>query len=118
MKNLVQPGRVVSIPAPANVTSGEYVVIGALGGVASGDAETGQNLDLAVEGVFDLPKNAASVFIVGQPAYYDPAGKLCHSNADEDSNSEGTIQIGVAVAAAGAGAASVRVRLTQPVVAA
>lgn len=118
MKNLVQPGRTITVTAPANVDSGEGVLIGSLFGVAAGDAETGESLDLVTEGVFDLAKNAASVFTVGALVYFNATDGVCHSNAEEDSNSGGTVRIGVAVAAAGAGGATVRVRLTQPVVAA
>jgi predicted RecA/RadA family phage recombinase len=117
MKNLVQPGRTITVTAPANVESGEGVLIGQLFGVAAGDADNGESLDLVTEGVFDLAKNSASVFTVGAPVYFNPTDGNAHSNADEDSNSGGTVQIGVAVAAAGAGAATVRVRLTQPAVA-
>lgn len=117
MKILVQPGRTITVTAPSNVESGDGLLIGSLFGVCAGDADTGESLDLVTEGVFDLAKSAASVFSVGAFAYWNPADRECHSNADEDSNSGGTVRIGVVVAAAGAGATTVRVRLTQPAVA-
>ncbi len=117
MKSFVQPGRQVTIPAPYNVSAGEGVVAGSLFGVAFGDATAPANVDILCEGVVDLAKNSASVFIVGQPVMFSTSDKKAHSNTDEDSNSEGTVQIGVAVQVAGAGATTVRVRLTQPAVA-
>ena len=41
MKNFVQRGENIAVPAPAAVTSGAGVLIGALFGVANGDADTG-----------------------------------------------------------------------------
>lgn len=117
MKNLVSKGRTVTVTAPAEVESGEYVAIGALGGVAAGDAANGADLDLACEGVFDVGKNANATFVVGDRVFYDVTAKEATDN-ESDSNSGGTVAIGVAVAAAGAGASVVRTRLTQPVVAA
>ncbi len=117
MKNLVQPGRTITVTAPATVDSGDGVLIGSLFGVAAGDAATGESLDLVTEGVFALAKNSASVFTVGAFVYFNATDGNAHSNADEDSNSGGTVRIGVAVAVAGAGATTVRVRLTQPAVA-
>jgi predicted RecA/RadA family phage recombinase len=119
MKNYVSKGKTVSVTAPANVASGEYVSIGSLGGVAAGDAANGADLDLTCEGVFDIQKRASNVFVTGQRVFYSPSAKLAISATDEDSNSAADeVLIGVAVAAAGAGATSVRTRLTQPVVAA
>lgn len=116
MRNMVQPGHTITVSAPAQVQSGEYVAIGALGGVAAGDAENGDALDLSVEGVFAISKNANATFAVGDRVYFDVTAKEATDN-DSDSNSGGTVAIGVATAAAGVGAASVNVRLTQPVTA-
>lgn len=117
MKNLVQPGRTITVTAPANVESGEGVLIGQLFGVAAGDAENGASLDLVTEGVFDLAKATAAVFTVGAPVYWDTASREANSGEDDDSNSAGDNEalIGVAVAAAGAGASTVRVKLCTPV---
>jgi predicted RecA/RadA family phage recombinase len=116
MKNWVAPGKTVTIAAPYNVDSGEGVLVGALFGIAAGDADAAETVDVTVEGIFDIAKNAASVFTVGQQVKFNSVDKKAHSNADEDSNSGGAVTIGVAVAAAGVGAASVRVRLGAPVV--
>lgn len=105
MKNFVQPGRTLTIPAPGNVDSGGVVIAGLLKGVANGDALAGQPVDIAVEGVFDLPKVGANAFAIGDAVFFDTTAKLATSD------DEGNVSIGYAVAAAGAGAASVRVRL-------
>jgi len=64
MKNFVQPGDSITLPAPSAVTSGDIVTVGALVGVAATDAETGEGVALATRGVFDLPKGV-EVFTVG-----------------------------------------------------
>lgn len=115
MRNGIQPGRVLTVSAPYNLNAGDYALIGALGGVAANDADNGETVDIEVEGVFRLAKNAASVFTVGQRVYFSTVDKKAHSNTDEDSNSGGSVVIGVATAAAGAGSLTVDVRLTQPV---
>ena len=113
MKNFVQPGVNITVPAPANVASGEYVAIGALGGVAAGAVESGDDLDLVTEGVFDIAADAQDTFIVGARVYYNTSAKVAESA--ENSNSAATIAIGVCVEAKGAGQTKVRTRLTQPV---
>ncbi|WP_019092534.1 DUF2190 family protein [Komagataeibacter europaeus] len=57
MRNYVQNGQVITIPAPVDTASGDLVVIGSLVGVASGDAAVGDDLDVERNAVFDLPKN-------------------------------------------------------------
>lgn len=114
MQNLVQPGRTITVTAPANVESGEGVLIGQLFGVAAGDADNGASLDLVTEGVFSLPKESADVFAsVGLPVYWEPTAKLVRSHSDTDSNSSGDTAalVGVTVEAAGTGVTTVKVKL-------
>lgn len=106
MKNYVQPGNVLSIPAPAAVASGEPVFAGQIVGIASGHAAAGETVDVATVGVFEIPKVAANAFALGDPVYWDGSEGLATS-ADAD-----TPQLGVAVEAAGASVATVTVRLS------
>ena len=103
MKNYVQVGRVLTVPAPVAVLGGEALVIGDLKGVASGDAEAGASVDLHVEGVFRLPK-IASAFAVGDVAHFDPTLKLITADVASP-------RLGVVVAAALADAATCDVRI-------
>ena len=105
MKNFVQRGENIAVPAPATVTSGAGVLIGALFGVANGDADTGADLVLSTVGVFNLPKVTADAFTVGETVYWDDTAKRATETATDNT------KIGVAVAAAGTGAATVKVRL-------
>jgi predicted RecA/RadA family phage recombinase len=107
MKNYIQPGKTVTLPAPAATASGDVVTIGSLTGIAAGDAATGEPLDLTLEGVFDLPKVAANDFAVGAPVYWNSGSALATTTAS------GNARIGTAVAAAAASTAAVPVRLVQ-----
>lgn len=106
MKNYIQKGDTLTIPAPVAVLSGEPVIAGAIVGIASGDALSGAAVDVATSGVFELPKVAANAFILGAPVYWDADDKLATSTAT------GNTKLGVAVAAAAASTATVQVRLS------
>ena len=105
MKNAVQRGENLTIPSPAVVSSGDLVVVGALYGVAAGDAETGTDLDLVTVGVFDLPKVSALAIAIGDKVYFDASTKLVNKTAS------GNTYIGVAVTAATNPSGAVNVRL-------
>lgn len=93
MKNFIQPGEVVSVPAPANVTSGQGVLVGSLFGVAGHDALSGAPLDLHTQGVVDLVKTASQAWTVGALIYW--TGTACTNVAATNK------LIGVAIKAVG-----------------
>jgi predicted RecA/RadA family phage recombinase len=105
MKNYIQPGDRVGVPAPANVASGAGVLVGSLFGVAIADALSGAEVQIAVSGVFDLPKVGSQAWTVGSLIYW--TGTACTNVASTNK------LIGVAVAAVGSGAGETigRVRL-------
>lgn len=105
--NYIQRGETITIPAPADVTGGEIVAVGALIGVAAGDAAEDGDLDLHLEGVFDLPKVSTEVIAVGDELFFDATPGVVTADDDEGANP----RVGVAVAAAGNPSASVAVRL-------
>ena len=105
MKNFVQIGEAVTIPAPATVTSGEGVLVGSLFGIASNDATTAETLTISTTGVFEMPKVAADDMSVGDVIYWDDSAKLVTLTATDNT------KIGVAVNDAGNGSGFVRVRL-------
>lgn len=107
MRNYVQRGDALTIPAPAGgVSSGDGVLAGALFGVAASTADEGEDVAVSVEGVFELPKHAADAVTVGAVLYWDATpGELTTTSTDNT-------RVGYAAAAAGAGAATVAVKLT------
>ncbi|MES2845635.1 MAG: DUF2190 family protein [Pseudomonadota bacterium] len=96
MQNFVQTGDVVTIPAPAAVSSGDGVLAGSLFGVAQTDAESGADVAIATRGVFDLVKAASQAWTVGARIYW--TGTECTTTASTNK------LIGVAVVAVGSGA--------------
>lgn len=101
MKNYIQPGDTITIPAPTALKSGDGVRVNALFGVASTDAAEDQPVAIGVKGVFELPKSAA-VLPLGAPVEW--AGTAVVPLA-------GGEQVGVVVAEAAAGDASAKVLL-------
>lgn len=104
MKNYIQAGVNLTIPAPAAVSSGAVVIVGGIIGVAAAGAAAGESVDVVTEGVFELSK-AAEAFAVGDSVYWDATNKLATSTAT------GNTKIGVATEVAAAGDATACVKL-------
>lgn len=94
MKNFIQPGDTITVPAPADVASGAGVLVGSLFGVASFDVKSGEEVEIATKGVFELPKTSAQAWTVGAPIYWDASNKVATSAASTNA------LIGVALAVA------------------
>lgn len=106
MKNLVQAGKTITVPAPFTVESGWVVLLGDLVGIAAGDAETSEPLDLQLEGCFSLPKVSEDVITAGQLVGWN-SGEAAVTNVE----SEMDAIIGHAVEARGVGQGLIVVRL-------
>ncbi|MBK3734954.1 DUF2190 family protein [Azospirillum brasilense] len=106
MKNFVQPGHTITVPAPSGgVSSGDGVIVGALFGVAATDAAAGAPLNISTEGVFTLPKGTSTTFASGGAVSFDISTHLCVAPG------AGKYPIGAATDAAGNGVTTVNVRL-------
>jgi predicted RecA/RadA family phage recombinase len=109
MKNSIQPGNVLTIVAAADIASGDPVLIGpdpgGLVGVACGSALTGAEVEVAVNGVFELPKLTTDVVAVGDLLYYDL------SEAELTKTATNNTLAGIATKAAGNGVTTVQIRL-------
>jgi predicted RecA/RadA family phage recombinase len=105
MKNFVQEGKTITVTAPANVTSGQYVTVGAIRGVAAYSAASGEAVELVTEGVFTLPKVSADNILAGDVLYW--SGTACTKTAGTGSKP----LVGVAVKAADSGVATVDAKL-------
>jgi predicted RecA/RadA family phage recombinase len=104
MKNYVQRGETVTLIAPAAVLSGAGVLVGSIFGVAEYTAGSGDEVEVNLVGVFELPK-ATGAISQGAKVYWDNTAKNVTTTAS------GNSLIGAAVSAALSGAATVRVRL-------
>lgn len=109
MKNFVQPGRTVTLPAPYTVASGAGLLVGALFGVANYAALANEPVEADVEGVFDLPKANNEAWTIGAKVYWDNTAKVCTVAAAGGANT----LIGAALLPVGsaAGLTAGRVRL-------
>jgi len=105
MKNYVQEGKTITVTAQAAVTSGQYVVVGAIRGVAAFDAASGDPVELATEGVFTLPKVAADNIGAGDLLYW--TGTACTKVPGTGSKP----LVGVAIKPAAVNATTVQVKL-------
>ena len=105
-QNYLQPGDHITIAAsPVAVEPGQMVVASKLAGVASGAADVGEEVVIAVVGVFALDKTVGDTFALGADVYYDTAVMAATSSAT------GTTRVGVCVRPAGSGDTTVEVRL-------
>ena len=107
-KNYIQEGETITLTAPAvtGCKSGDLIVVGAIAGVAAFDAAAGDEVEVTVEGVWELPK-ASGQILEGARVWWDNVTGHNVVNA----LSAGLFPIGVAVKAAGTSDATVRVRL-------
>lgn len=107
MRNYVQYGDTLRIPAPYDVTSGQGVLVGSIFGVATQDALTDGELPIQTRGVYELVKAASQAWTIGARIYWDDATRSCTTTAT------GNKLIGVATTAVGGGASETigRVRL-------
>jgi predicted RecA/RadA family phage recombinase len=103
MKNFVQEGKTITVAAPANVASGQLVVVGSIVGVAAFDASSGADVEVTVAGVFELPKVATDVIAQGDKLYWDSSQAKLTKTAGTGSKP----MVGVATAAAGNGVSTV-----------
>lgn len=107
MKNFVQPGSTITLTAPYDVASGDGLLVGAIFGVASGAALSGQSVEATLVGVFDLKKVGSQAWDAGDKVYWDDTNKQATKTATDNT------PIGVAIEAVGNGAGETvgRVRL-------
>lgn len=107
MKNYVQPGNTITLTAPYAVASGDGLLVGPIFGIASADAASGESVEAALVGVFDLKKTASQAWAVGDQVYWDNTAK----EATKTTTSNTLIGVAVAAVAGGAGDLIGRVRL-------
>lgn len=106
MKTYIQPGDTVTVAAPADVASGAGVLVGDLFGIATGDAKSGEDVEIKTTGVFEVAKTSAQAWAtVGLPIYWDASDKVVTSTKSTNK------LIGVNVQAAANPSATGTVRL-------
>lgn len=105
MKNYVQPGNVITMPAPVGgVSSGDGVLVNSLFGVAAYGALEGDEVEVSLAGVYALPKVAEAIEI-GEPLYWTGAALTPTAGS-------GLPRVGTCAKAAGVDDPTVRIRLS------
>jgi predicted RecA/RadA family phage recombinase len=104
MKNYVEKGCSLVLPAPYDRTAGQGALIGSLFGVAAVDVLSGVSASFQTRGVFDMSK-ATGAMAVGVKVYWDDTAK------NVTTTSTSNTLIGVTTQAAASGDATARVRL-------
>lgn len=93
MKNWVQSGKTVDWVADGNVTSGDFILRGALFGIATISGVSGDVVPLRTGGVVDYAKLNTEAWTFGAAVYWDSA------NSRFTTVSSGNTKAGVAVLA-------------------
>jgi len=116
MLNYVQKGDTLTVVAPYAVNSGGPLQVGShLFGVAVNNQNSGDNMEMVVAGVFDLPKDS-STFNPGDYVYFNNSTQQCTSTVGTNLKigiASLTQPSGVNAPGGAAGDPTVRVRL-QP----
>ena len=84
MKNFVQNGANLTITAGSAISSGDFVVVGSLVGVAVTDIANGEDGVISTEGVFQGTKASGATLAVGDVAYLNSSGKLTNTATSND----------------------------------
>jgi len=71
MRNFIQSGCTLTVIAPANLLGGQGVLVGAIFGVACGDAVQGAEVEVNRFGVYALAAVNADTLAVGDKVYWD-----------------------------------------------
>ena len=103
--NFVQEGKALNYtPSGADVASGDFVLIGAIGGIAKTDIADGKTGAVHVSGVFSVAKASGAV-TQGQKLYWNS------TNSNLTTTASGNTIVGVAAEAAASGDANVKILL-------
>lgn len=103
--NFVQEGKALNYtPSGADVASGDFVLIGAIGGIAKTDIADGKTGAVHVSGVFSVVKASGAV-TQGQKLYWNS------TNSNLTTTASGNTIVGVAAEAAASGDANVKILL-------
>jgi predicted RecA/RadA family phage recombinase len=92
--NEIQTGKSLDLPAPYAVTSGQGALIGTLFAVALVTLANGVVGAFKRDGVWDLTKNPAEAWTIGQRVYWDNTARRCTTTVS------GNTLIGCAIAVA------------------
>lgn len=106
MKNYIQPGCTIPVTVASSKSSGagHETAAGGLVGVLQADVEAGGTVEMLIDGVVELTRDAADTFAVGDKVYWnETAGEVTTDNLETE--------MGFAWEAKAAGAGTIKVKL-------
>lgn len=103
-QNFIQDGDVMPVILSGTVASGDGVLVGDTVGVALNSGVSGDTIQVAICGVYELPKASGAVS-QGTKLYWDSSVKNVTTTASSNK------QIGIAFSSAASGDATVQVKL-------
>lgn len=104
MKNYITSGETITVTLAATIASGAGLLTGALFGVAKCAGVSGDQVAIALEGVFELPKATGAVAL-GAKVYWDD------TNKNITTTSSGNTLVGYCWEAVISGATLIKVKL-------
>lgn len=81
MDNYIHSGETATVTAPEALDSGEYCLVGNIGGVAQDEYDNAAEAVLKTVGVFTLPKETSLEISVGDKVYWDVSNKKVDKTA-------------------------------------
>ncbi len=111
-RSYIQPGDVLTLIAPANLTAGTGVLVGSQFSIPQETVLSGASFDGYITGVHSHAKAASQAWTAGQVVYWDDTNKLFSNVATVGFFGQGGVFIAVEAVAGGAGDTTGKVRLT------
>ena len=102
----IQDGKAIEITAAGAIEAGDVVVLGGIVGVANFPITSGGTGAVAIEGVFEMPKESGLAISGGVSVYWNPT-----SNYVTTSSGGSNVVCGKTIAPAGATVTVVQVKL-------
>ena len=107
-KNYVFHGQTIPVTLSGTVASGDGIVVGTLLGVALNSGGSGDTIQVAIEGVWDLPALEAANIAVGAKFFWDVSEGEAISTGQANGDLDGGA---IAIATSGTSSTTVRAKL-------
>lgn len=110
-KTHVQPGNIIAFTLGATVAAGDLIKVGDRVGVCLGDGESGDEISVAVDEVFNVAKlSTDAMTVIGTTVYLDATNKRVTLTTDGP-GSDVNIAAGYTTSVAGNPSSTVNVKL-------
>lgn len=108
MSKFIRNGKTMPFTATAALAVGDVVVVGSIVGVAQNAAAIGEVVELALEGVYEVPKVGATVIAQGAILYWD------ESESEATTTATDNVAMGFAFAGGASADTTIQCKLVVP----